>query len=128
MKGLFNFFQARELVKPCAPRANFSDRLGAAEHEHTNRGQFRRAQVQVVGDVFVFRDAAGAAIEDISKILFAQAVEGLFDFGLAEHGDRIPIVLLVTGQGQRVERQRIILRRRDLLFDQRAEDADFVRG
>ena len=63
-----------------APGANFSHRLRAAEHEHGNRGQLRRGQVQIVRDVFVLRDAAGAAIENISQVLFAQAVERLLDF------------------------------------------------
>lgn len=78
--------------------------------------------------MFEFRNAAGAAIKDVSEILFTQAVERLLDFSFSERGNRIAIILLVAGQSHCVERQWIVLRRRDLLFDQRAEDANFVRG
>ncbi len=84
--------------------------------------------MKIFRDVFVLRNAAGAAKENVSQVLFTQAVERSLDFRFAKGGDRIAIVLLIAGQRQRIECQRIVFRRRDLLFDQRAENADFGVG
>src|SRR5438094_2919799 len=75
-----------------------------------------------------FRHAAGATVENVSEIFFTQTVERLLDLVLAECRNRITVVLLIARQRQRVECQRIILRRRDLLFDQRAKDANLDVG
>src|SRR5438132_9592053 len=76
-------------------------------------------------DMLEFRHAAGAAVENVSEILFPQTIERLLDLALGECRNRIAIVLLIARQRQRVECQWIIFRRRDLLFDQRAENTDF---
>src|SRR5436190_17169244 len=75
--------------------------------------------------VFIFRHAAGAAVKDVGEILLAQGVKRVFNFTFVERRDRISIVLLITGGNERIDRQWIILWRRDLLFDQRTEDPDF---
>jgi len=76
-------------------------------------------------DVFVFRDAAGAAVKHVSKILLAQTVKRVvyFVFGVGRNG--IAIILLIARGDERVQRQGIILRRGDLFLDQRSEHADF---
>src|SRR5947199_9613655 len=75
-----------------------------------------------------FRHAAGAAVENVSEVLFTQTVERLFNLAFSKCGNRTTIVLLIARQRQRIQGQRIILRRRDLLFDQRAKDANLDVG
>src|SRR5436305_107212 len=70
---LFNFFQIGELVKPRTARANLTDRLRTAQHQHSQSCNFgRREMHDFRHDVFVFRDAAGAAVKYVSEILLAQ--------------------------------------------------------
>ena len=76
-------------------------------------------------DVFVFRHAAGAAVKDVSQVLVAQTEQRAIDLAFSVSADRTAIVFLVARRRQRIQRERIILRCRDLLFDQRTEDADF---
>jgi len=75
--------------------------------------------------MLVLGNAAGAAVKNVSQILAAKAVECLLHFALRQRGDRIAIVFLIAGQGQRVKSERVIFRRRDLFFNQRAQDASF---
>ena len=78
--------------------------------------------------MFVFRNPAGAAVKDIGEVLLSQSVQRLINFAFRQCGHWIAIVLLIARRRQRVEGERIILRRRDLFFDQRAKDANFSFG
>ena len=78
--------------------------------------------------MFVFRHAAGAAMKDIGEILFTQAVESVLNFAFSECRNRIAIVLLIAGERQRIKRQRIVFGCRNLLFDERTKDTNFVWG
>ena len=54
-------------------------------------------------DVLKLWNAAGAAVENVSEILFAQAIEALFNLTFSEGGNRTTVVLLIARQRQRVE-------------------------
>jgi hypothetical protein len=129
VQRFINLFEAGEFVKTRAARAYLADGLCTAQHQHAHDGEFSGVELQNLWrDVLEFRHAARAAVKDIREVLLAQTVERAFNFRFGERHHRIPIVLLITGRSQRVERQRIIFGRRDLFFDQRTEDADFGFG
>jgi hypothetical protein len=75
--------------------------------------------------VLVFRYAAGAAVKDVRKILFAQAFQSVRDLVLRIRGDRVAVVLLIASERQGVEREGIVFGCSDLLFNQRPENACF---
>lgn len=117
VKSLFDFFQSGDLIQPVRAPANLTGGLRTAEHQHAHHGQLWRAQMKIFRHMFVLRHATGAAKENVGQILLAQAVERLLNFLFRKRADRTAIVLLIAGQRQSVEGQRIVLRRRDLLFD-----------
>jgi len=124
-----NFFQTGKLIKPRAARANLANSLRTGQHQYAHHGEFRLVELQDFRrDVLEFRHATRAAMKDISQVLIAQAVQRLLDFRFGERHYRIAIVLLIARRCQRIQRQRIIFRRRDLLFDERTKDADFYFG
>src|SRR5437660_10429880 len=83
MQSFINLFQTREIVKARAPGANFPDSLWPTEHQHAHHGQFGLRQMKDFrGDVFKFRHTAGAAMKDVSEILFAQTIKRLLDLHL----------------------------------------------
>ena len=59
------------------------------------------------------------------EALVAQQREGLLDhiFVVADH--RLAARFLIAGVHQRVDGERVVFRRGDVFFEQRAEDADF---
>jgi hypothetical protein len=59
---------------------------------------------------------------------FAQAADGKTDRGDVVLHHRIPAGGLVAGREQRVVRQRVLLRGRQLLLDEAAEDASLLCG
>ena len=79
-------------------------------------------------DVFELWHTAGAAVKDVCEVFLAQTIQRLLNFLFRKRGNRIAIILLIAGQCQRIECQRIILRRRDLFLDQRPEEANFDFG
>ena len=52
-----------------------------------------------------------------------QSAECIAHRSLVQRHHRVAIVLLIAGIHQRVQRQRIVIRRRDVFFDQRAQYA-----
>src|SRR6266567_1785380 len=126
VQRFIDFFQTREIVKARTASANFPDSLWPTKHQHTHHRHLGwREMEDFRRDMLKLWNAAGAAVENVSEILFAQAIERLFNLIFSEGGNRTTVVLLIARQRQPVECQRIIFRRRDLLFDQRAKDADF---
>ncbi len=51
-------------------------------------------------DVFVLRNATGAAVKHVGQILLAQSFECAGNFVFRVCSDRVAIVLLVAGEGQ----------------------------
>jgi hypothetical protein len=78
--------------------------------------------VQVLdADVLVLGHAAVAAVEDVGQVLLAQRFERARHRPLVVGDYGVAVRDLVAGVHQRVQRQRVILRRRHLLLDERAE-------
>src|SRR5262249_50678849 len=65
--------------------------------------------------------AAGGPGQALVTQVAQRQAHGLF----VKVRDRLAIVLLVAGVDERVERERIIIRGGDVLFDQRPQDAGF---
>src|SRR5437879_12655851 len=108
MQRFIDFFQTREIVKPRAPRANFSDSLWPTKHQHTHHRHLGwREMEDFRRDVLEFWDAAGAAVENVSEILFAQPVERLSNLAFSNCGNRTTIVLLIARQRQRIQGHRL---------------------
>lgn len=129
MQYLISLFHAFEFVKSGTTRPNFADSLRTAQHQDAHHRKLSRTELQDFWcDVLVFGHAAGAAMEDVREILFAQAVERAINFYLSQRHHRMAIVFLITRRRQRIEREGIVFRRRDLFFNQRTERADFVWG
>ena len=74
----------------------------------------------------IFGDAAAVACLFADPVFPDQLIHCVLDGYLVEIEDRIAIALLVAGIGQCVQRQRVLLRCRDLLFNQASDDARFV--
>jgi hypothetical protein len=73
--------------------------------------------------VLVLRHAAARAVEDVGEVLLAQRFDGQLDRRLVVGDDGVAVVLLVAGGRQRVQGERVVLGRRDLLLDERPEHA-----
>src|SRR6185295_6079520 len=67
-------------------------------------------------------DAAGVALDDGDEPREPHLIERALDDELLHLGHGVAVVLLIAGQHERVERQRVLLRRRPALLDERAED------
>jgi len=59
---------------------------------------------------------------------FHQGIQQSLDFAFAQRHHRLAVGFLIAGGHYGVHRQRILLGRGDLLFQQTANDARFVRG
>jgi hypothetical protein len=118
-----------ETEEAFAARAQFADGLRAAQHQHAEQCDLGGREEDGVGEgVLVFRDAAFRAVVNRREPLGAQAIEGAGNLAVVERRDRVAVGELVAGVGEGVERERIILGRREGFFDEGAEDADFGGG
>ena len=104
--------------------ANLADGLRAAQHQHTEGGQLRRRQLEdLTRHVLVLRHAALAPVEDVDEVLPPQRVYRLLDRPLVIVNRGVAVRDLVARVHQRVQRQRVVVGRRQLLLDERADDA-----
>ena len=112
-------------MKPRGVPAQLAHRLRTAQHQCPHHGQLRRAQVHHLRHhVFVFGHPATAAMKNVTKTLLTQSLQSVGDSVFVICGYRIAVVLLITGNGQRVEGQGIVLRRSELLLNQGAEHSN----
>jgi hypothetical protein len=103
--------------------AQLAGGLRTAKHEKTEDGGFVAAEAKDgAGTVLVLGDAG--VVQDRDEVLVFEGVKSLTDlfFSELEHG--IAAGALITGVDQRVERERITLRRGDLFFDEGSKDPD----
>ena len=129
VQGGFHFLKAGKLMEPVGAGGQFAGGLRPAQHQDAQEGQFGLAEVHHFGeDVFVFGHPTGAAIKDVSQILLAQCFQRPSYRRLVVRSDRRAIVFLIARQHESVKRQRVILGRSHLFFDQGAEDAHFNVG
>ena len=107
-------------------RADLARRLGAAEQQHAHRRELTSIQVQLVLETLaVLRDAA--VLDRPEQPLPIERQERPPHRALVVGRHRRAIGGLVAGVHEPVERERIVLGRGDLLFDQGADDADLDR-
>jgi hypothetical protein len=126
VQSLFNFLQSGKFVKTRTISPQLTDGLWPAKHEHTHDRHLGFAQVHNFGhDVFVLRDAAGAAVKNVSQVFLAQGFQCLRHFGFRVGCHRVAIVLLITCECQGIKCQWIILGRGDLLFYQASQHTHF---
>ena len=75
-----------------------------------------------------FGDAAVGAAGRAGEALLLQRAESLAHGFFVKGHHRVAIVFLIAGVDQGVERERIVVGRGDIFFDQGAEDASFDFG
>ncbi len=124
-----NVVEGFEVIHAVGAAAEFAGSLRAAEEEHADDGDFAAVEVEdFLQAVFVFGDAAVGAAGWAGQALFLQGGEGVADGRFVESHHRVAIIFLVAGVDQSVERERVVVGRGDVFFDQRAEDAGFDFG
>src|ERR1017187_7088113 len=74
----------------------------------------------------VLGDAAAVAGLFADEVFFDQIVHCLLNSDLIKIHHRLAVAPLVAGVGERIERERVLLRRGDLLFEETADDPGFV--
>ena len=118
-----------EVVHAVGAAAEFAGSLRSAEQEDADDGDFAAVEVEdFLQAVLVFGDAAVGAAGGAGQALFLQRGEGVANSGFVEGHHRVAIVFLVAGVDQGVERERVVVGRGDVFFDQGAEDAGFDFG
>jgi hypothetical protein len=112
-------------------RAQLARRLRAAQQQlahdrGTLRGELQGPELRVAEQVLVLRHPAAESRLFEHQLAAHQAVHQRLHLALVELEHRVAVALLVAGVGQRVERQRVLVRRGDLLLDEAADHACFV--
>ena len=124
LEHLVHLYGAVEVVQPVGAREQLPRRLRAAQHQHREQGLLLAADLQrLVEQVAVLGGAAGVAAGEPRPAPLAEAVERVADRGLVVVHDRVAVGRLVAGQAKGVEGERVGVRRRALLLEQAAEDA-----
>jgi hypothetical protein len=114
-----------EGVEAIGAAAEFAWSLGAAQHQEAEDRSLVAAKVEDGADaVLVLGYASVADGRDESEIF--KAVESLTDLLFRKVENGIAAGALIAGVHQGVERERIVFRRRNLFFDEGAEDAELV--
>jgi len=112
-----------ERMQSIAAAAHLPRRLRTAQKQQ--RQQRFLATVDVPQRVEVVIEAHRAPAHHApDELLVLQAIERAIDIALAQLHHRLAIRFLIARRDERVERQRVVLRRRQLLFHEGAEDAE----
>ena len=119
-------FERVEVIHPLRATAEFAGSLRTAEQQHTHDGDFAAVEVEdLLQAVLVFRDAAVGAARGAGHALLLQGHQRFADSAFVQRHHRVAVVLLVAGVDQSIERQRVVIGRGDVFFDQGAQDAGF---
>ena len=87
-----------------------------------------RGGIELKCGVEVVLPAHGASADHLpGQLFFLQRIERALNLRLGGFHDRLAIRLLIARRDQRVERQRVVLGCRHLLFGQTSQDADLQR-
>src|SRR5713101_6142044 len=117
-----------KVIHALAAAAEFSGSLWAAKHKNTDYGNLAAIEVEdLLQAMFIFRDPAVGPAGRTCETLLLKRAERLADGIFVQTHDRVAVVLLVAGVYQSVQRQRVVVRSSDVLFDQGAEGSDFGR-
>ena len=106
----------------CGPRSSSTQSIPSS-----GLGEFQRAEFGIAKAMLVLRDAAAVSGGLVAhQVFFHQRIHGLLHHGFGQFEHRLAVRLLIAGVGEGVQRQRVLIRRRDFLFDQAADYARFV--
>ena len=115
-------FQVVELVKPLSARAQFTGGLGAAQHQHAQHGGLPTAQVDDLRQaVRMLGHPHIVAAQARRQSLGTQSGQRRLYRILVVRDHRLAVGFLVASVHQRVQRERVILGRRDLFFHEGAQ-------
>ena len=124
-----HIFESFKMVHAIGAAAEFSGRLRAAKQQDADDGDLAAVEIEdLLQAVLELRHAAVGAAGGSGEALFLQGRESVANCRFVERHHRLAIVLLIAGIDQRVQRERVVVRRGDVFFDQRAEDAGFDFG
>jgi hypothetical protein len=114
-----------EGVEAVGAAAQFPGSLGAAQHQEAEDRGLVAAKVEDGADAVLVLGYAGIADGgDESEIL--KAVESLTDLLFGKVENRITAGALIARVDQGVKGERVVLRRRNLFFDEGAEDTELM--
>ena len=120
--------QTLEAVQALAAALQLARRLRPAQHQHRQQRQFLAVHSERLGqEVTVLAGAAAGAAGETGPPSLRQAPQRLHHRRLVVGGNGVAIGRLVAGQPQRVEGERVGVRRRPLLLDQTADHPDLDR-
>ena len=118
-----------EAVHALGTAAEFAGSLRAAKKKHAEDGDFTAIKIEnFLQAMFVFRDAAVGSAGGTGETFLLQRGEGLTDGIFVESHDGVAIIFLIASVYQSVQRERIVIGRGDVFFDERAKDAGFDVG
>ena len=121
--------ESLKMIHAVRAAAEFARSLRPAEQKNADDCDFAAIEVEdFLQAVFELGDAAVRAAGRACHAFFLQRTERLADGFFIEAHHRIAIIFLIAGVNQGVERERIVVGRGDVFFDQRAEDAGFDFG
>jgi hypothetical protein len=125
LEGGLDGCEVVEAVETVGAAAEFARGLGAAEHEKAEDGGLVAAKIEDRADAMLVLGDAGVVNRGDQGEIFKR-VDGLPDifFGEIEHG--VAAGTLVARVDQSIEGERIVLRRGDLFFYERAQDAKLM--
>ena len=117
-----------KMVHAIGARAEFAGSLRSAKQEDAEQSGFAAIEIEgFLQRVGVFGDAAVRSVRGTGEAFVLERAERGADGVLVERHDGFAIRFLITGVYERVERKRIVFRRGDFFFDERAEYARFFR-
>jgi len=106
--------------------AEFAGSLWAAEEKHAQDSDLAAVEIEnFLQTMFVLSDAAVGAAGRTGETFFLQRGKCVTHGVFLEGHYRVAIVFLVARVYQSVERERIVVGRGDVFFDERAENANF---
>src|SRR5262249_12799914 len=119
-----DLFEVLEPVQPLSPLLQLTRSLRPAEHQHREERDLLFAQAERLVEQMpeLDRPAAGPA-RKTRPAAAAELVERAPDRRLVVVDDGVPVGRLVAREPERVQRERVLVGRRPLLFDQTAQDA-----
>jgi hypothetical protein len=123
LKGGLDSSEVVEGVEAVGTAAQLTRSLGTAEHEEAEHGGLVAAEIEDgANPVLVFWDTRVANRANQGEVF--KGMESLANLFFGEVEDGVSARALVARVKQSVERERVVLWRSDLFFDQRAEYAE----
>src|SRR5579872_924697 len=122
-----NIIQRFKPVHPFRPAPQLSRSLRPAQQQHAQHRNLPAIKVEhLLQSMFILGHAAVRSTRRPGQPFFLQCPERLRDGILIKAHHRLAIIFLVARVHQRIERERIIIRRSYIFFYQRPQHANFV--